>query len=632
MSPTWRDVEAAKAEAAAENLERDARSYGLPPGYIAGFFLTLSNEIVTIGLGIADVNGIFVRRKDDHILEGEDWVFRQLASSTYYIYIDREAGYHIEPIAPEFNILYFGDYHPVNLYRFVGKFTTNASNVVDDVINEGFLKIEDIDALFITSDMIATDAIITRTIAADAVTAAEILADTITAIEIAVATLQAQFMRITGSVTIGYEGTGTIASPDEGDRRIYIDGDEISFVEYTDGAWSTVNQIRLGGVDSNSLFYPFLQCRGVLNPLADEVSVEFFPSAEFRVFNFENNYEDQHGVDDWFSKLNVATSTAQKKFGLRSLFATAGQEATLTSLEEWTPGESQAAGILVYFSLLDIGDAIQIVMYGLVPDNYIYLEKSPTEKMRVVAKIGGVVTTVNSTIPVTTGVWIYVAFVYDAINDTLTLIHNDEVITEATSGTWVPDVITVQVKAHNNWNGQTNYLDEVLFAPDQLIDPDLFVQHYNHNVAWNTDVSAKDILLKPAPGGRVVIEGGLAPSFDSGWLLNEMGGPGVADWTNVHLGNDPTDPTDNLTHGLNAPLSDLLVKVLISTDGTDANSFEISNFNRGGSLGLTIHAVDNNNIKIQSASSGLTYNNDAGTTVTIAAQDWSYKIKVWKLG
>ena len=238
---TWQEVEAARAAEAANSLELNARVYSLPPGYLAGFRLSLSQETVTISVGIADVNGIFVRRTDSHILEGEDWDCHKVASYTYYIYIDREANYHIDPIESEFSESLFGKYHPVNLYRYIGKFTTDASNVIDYVFDGDAISSKGLEANAVIANSILAGAVDTNHLAAEAVTAAKILADTITAneidadtitaVEIAVATLQAQFMRIVGSVTIGYEGTGTIASPDEGDRRIYIDGDEISFVE-----------------------------------------------------------------------------------------------------------------------------------------------------------------------------------------------------------------------------------------------------------------------------------------------------------------------------------------------------------------------------------------------------------------
>jgi len=114
----------------------------------------------------------------------------------------------------------------------------------------------------------------------------------------------------------------------------------------------------------------------------------------------------------------------------------------------------------------------------------------------------------------------------------------------------------------------------------------------------------------------------------NGWLFTN-------DWTNVHLGT--TNGSDsNFFHGLNAPLSDLLVKVLISTDGTDANSFEVTDASiqdtGGNAYGATIYNIDNNNIKVQTSANGITYVDDNGVTQAIAAQDWYYKIKVWKLG
>ncbi|KKM94588.1 hypothetical protein LCGC14_1196870, partial [marine sediment metagenome] len=124
-------------------------------------------------------------------------------------------------------------------------------------------------------------------------------------------------------------------------------------------------------------------------------------------------------------------------------------------------------------------------------------------------------------------------------------------------------------------------------------------------------------------------------SFETAWLLNELGGAGVGDWTNVHLGNDPTDPTDNLTHGLNAPISDLLYKVLISTDGTDVTSFEVvgwGGYDGANHLGIQKVYIDNNNVLIQTGANGFEYINESGNRVIVDIENWYYKIKVWKLG
>ncbi len=363
--------------------------------------------------------------------------------------------------------------------------------------------------------------------------------------------LQAQFSDVGATLTIGYEGTGTIASPNEGDRRIYIDGDEISFVEYTDGAWSTVNQIRLGGVNSSSLFYPFLQCRGVLNPLADEVNTEFFPSADFRVFNFENNYEDQHGVDDWSTKVDVALTTAQKKFGLRSLFATANNDGSLaTPSTYWSVGEDQAFGIWFYptvysptlgfspiFCYRTVTDTLEIIVFD--------------DKVRMLIQKGGNTTTNDFTIALPLNTWHFVGLIYDSSLDKIYLVVNDEIVSRTTfPGTWNTGTKgALVVVSGNNYNGSTYYLDEAVFAPDQLIDPDIFVQHYNHDVAWNTNVSAKDVLLKPADGGRIVIDDAPDPS---GGTWHKIANPS----TGWKASKTSWSPADSFSAGLEVTFSE----------------------------------------------------------------------------
>lgn len=129
----------------------------------------------------------------------------------------------------------------------------------------------------------------------------------------------------------------------------------------------------------------------------------------------------------------------------------------------------------------------------------------------------------------------------------------------------------------------------------------------------------------------------LLATYVTDWLLNEMTGPGVADWTNVHLGNDPTDPTDNFTHNLDTPLSDLLVKLIVSTDGTDNNSFEIMVGTFGGGIGVAdiygyqIDQVDSNNLLIQTGDKGLPQIDVDGSVEYIDIDDWYYKIVVYRL-
>lgn len=116
--------------------------------------------------------------------------------------------------------------------------------------------------------------------------------------------------------------------------------------------------------------------------------------------------------------------------------------------------------------------------------------------------------------------------------------------------------------------------------------------------------------------------------YDTGWINR-------SDWTDVHMGSNTTKNVDSdVNHGFGVPLSDLLVKVLISTDGTDANSFEILNWNNASTddIGVNIFQVDNDNFKVQTGASGLAYNRDSdGSGIIIDTEDWYYKIKVYRL-
>jgi hypothetical protein len=109
-----------------------------------------------------------------------------------------------------------------------------------------------------------------------------------------------------------------------------------------------------------------------------------------------------------------------------------------------------------------------------------------------------------------------------------------------------------------------------------------------------------------------------------------------SDWTNVHLGSSTTKNADSdVAHNLNAPLKDLYVELVISStdgDNADANSFKATEMIDDTHRGYEILQVDNNNIKIQTGSGGMTYLSDAGSMTVLDNEDWFYKPKVWFVG
>lgn len=344
---TWQMVEAAKRAAAEEGL----RVYRLPPGYIQGCSLSLTDSsALEIAIGVVDVAGATVKLKEARNPEPGDWAVHEIDDLTYYVYIDKGAVLHIDILDPAFRSDLMGEYHTIYTWRYLGKFVLT-SGVIANVTNQGAAATEDLE-ITVNSDIaegvqalidaaaarvVADGKIVTffqagiptatdvgdlwmdsddgnRLYRAAAVGANEIKAgewieiqddeiaqaisdaagaqgtadgrvttfiqtsaptanatgdlwiDTdddnhpyrwsgsawvsirdsvvITAARINATALQAQFANISYALTIGYTGTGTWDDPDDGDRRVYIDSDEIKIQYFDTDTW--VDRIHLG--------------------------------------------------------------------------------------------------------------------------------------------------------------------------------------------------------------------------------------------------------------------------------------------------------------------------------------------------------------------------------------------------
>ena len=112
--------------------------------------------------------------------------------------------------------------------------------------------------------------------------------------------------------------------------------------------------------------------------------------------------------------------------------------------------------------------------------------------------------------------------------------------------------------------------------------------------------------------------------YETPWINRNL-------WNNKHLGSSLTKNLDsNVTHNLNTPLSDLMVKLLVSPTGVDGDSFELI-VGADDGWGVTVYYVDANNILVQTGASGIIYINATGGSAGIDTEDWYYKIKVYKL-
>ncbi len=212
------------------------------------------------------------------------------------------------------------------------------------------------------------------------------------------------------------------------------------------------------------------------------------------------------------------------------------------------------------------------------------------------------------------------------VSSNLTITDDDGVeIVKANTG--APDLTVTLPTAADNPGRKIKVIKNDTGSGKVIVDGE-GAETINGTATFNLESQYNYLDLLCDGSGWIILS--VKASYDTGWINR-------SDWTNVHLGSDDTLNTDsNVTHNLNAPLSDIIVKVLISTDGTDANSFEVQYIDHlpGASLqhGITILQVDSNNIIVQVATHGLVYSDSSGTLIWIDTENWYYKIKVWKLG
>ncbi len=110
--------------------------------------------------------------------------------------------------------------------------------------------------------------------------------------------------------------------------------------------------------------------------------------------------------------------------------------------------------------------------------------------------------------------------------------------------------------------------------------------------------------------------------YDTGWVS-------CSDWTDADL---------TITHNLDANIGDLMIKFLISTDGTDNNSIEpnLGTFNNTDDVaayyGAAAYQDSKNAFHIQTGYSGIWFPRDLdGASTYQVAQSHFYKVKVFKL-
>ena len=258
--------------------------------------------------------------------------------------------------------------------------------------------------------------------------------------------------------------------------------------------------MKLGGADSGGNFAPFLACRGILSPVAEEENTEYIPGENFSYYALESDFVDHNGENELSPNSGYSFVTGKFSNGVRHTTTVFVQYRLALSIE-WV---GKATGICQWAYLTAARNFGWNVPTGLTYDDYISIYVYETY-LRVAVKKGDV-TVLDDTTTITGSFhneWHLFGAVYDADEDELTVVvDNNKYVFSSLGGSWTVspgdgDITPLWVPDAGS------ILDDLLIAVDDSADPDLFIQHYNHNVPWNPAATAKDIVLKPAEGGRV---------------------------------------------------------------------------------------------------------------------------------
>jgi hypothetical protein len=138
------------------------------------------------------------------------------------------------------------------------------------------------------------------------VSAGDLATDTVYANNIIASEIATFLLRALSAVIIGQDYEGT---PPAGAQRVVVDDNEFKLEEYDGSTWTTI--LRLGG---NDMLKWYLQCRGVIKTGADISGLSVGDKAPngSKIFDFEDDYQDQAGSDPWDVKTGTRSFTTGK--------------------------------------------------------------------------------------------------------------------------------------------------------------------------------------------------------------------------------------------------------------------------------------------------------------------------------
>lgn len=402
--------------------------------------------------------------------------------------------------------------------------------------------------------------------------AGALAAESVYAANIGAANFQALFATVSVLIA-GLTGTGSIASPAEGDMALRIQNAMMTLVQFLNGGWSDVNKLSFGLMVGSSLL-AMVGCHGIVNPEADvtDIPTEPIPNERFHLLTFEDDYADQYGIEP-DAETNVERSSTWAKFGTYSLGATSGHGGNLQYNDVFSLTENIGACSWIRCTAVAGSIYIHYATWYVDASNYLACATAynPTSErlLAVLTELvgGSSVQSVEVELSVSTSEWTtgehHVGIVLSYDDGKLYLTYDGRIASAAISAITLSGAATInlfEIDVFNTTN--VTYQDDVLFAYDDACNPDLFVRHYLSGLAWSTERNYNDLPLIPGPSGVVRVMGDhrieghagfkrLTKSSDYIWLATD---PGL-------LVVDPTDDDVDITLPAPADVRDKLLRV-----------------------------------------------------------------------
>lgn len=148
MSDLYSKIDLLKQQAS----QTASETSGLPPGYVAGFALSLTDGRILVGPGTANVQGRAVSLPASRYINDDEWISKsKLASTIYYIYLRFTGDFFVDLVAPTFITGQYGNYHADLGFLYIGKAKTNTAGAISIVASHDAIIAEqaDFDEVFV---------------------------------------------------------------------------------------------------------------------------------------------------------------------------------------------------------------------------------------------------------------------------------------------------------------------------------------------------------------------------------------------------------------------------------------------------------------------------------------------------